>query len=90
MLDSYKIHHASGVEKMDAFQLEFFSLVILDTYAVDDVGCCDASDYAILNEYLEKNQLKIIHEIDPEKYWGYTHIVQTSEGFLYAVELESK
>jgi hypothetical protein len=67
-------------------QRDHYSNIIENTFALIDTPC-DSSDIQCLNEELENHKLKIIKEIDPEKYWGYTAIVQDSNGDLYAVRV---
>ena len=67
-------------------QRDHYTNIILDIYALDD-SPCDSCDIAWLNEEFENDKLKNIKDIDHEKNWGYTNIVQDSSGDLYAVTL---
>lgn len=65
-------------------QRDHYSNIILDIYAVLDVSC-DSSDRADLNDKFRNNQFNILENIESEKYWGYTHLIQDDEKKLFIV-----
>lgn len=65
-------------------QRDHYENIILDIYAVRAVPC-DSSDRADLNDKFHNNQLKLLVNIDSEKYWGYTHLIQDDEEDFYVV-----
>lgn len=95
-MEKYFIKSASYVDEVEPsdtpgepFRLrDQYPNIILDIYALHDVPC-DSSDLACLNDDLTNNQLHSVKIINPEKFWGYTNIVQDSEGNLYAIILEN-
>ncbi|MCM3202700.1 hypothetical protein M3631_27925 [Bacillus cereus] len=57
-------------------------------YNLETDTCCDRSDIAELNMYLQSGDIEIVENIKRKNSLGYNYIVKDKNGYIYAVEFK--